>query len=80
MTPIQSIIKNHFAAEENRLARLKIFCEAAQLNFYAAKEEIAKACNDCFAKGFCLPPEEAQRRFFARENSDLDLALDDPWF
>lgn len=68
---------NLLRAEEDRLARLKIFCEAHQINFSSAKEEIAKVCNDY---GFW--PNEIQERFFAAKNfgfyGEIDLRC--PWF
>lgn len=68
---------NLLRAEEDRLARLKIFCDAHQINFYSAKEEIAEACNDY---GFW--PNEIQERFFAARNfgfyGEIDLWC--PWF
>lgn len=77
MTYLQSRINDFFRAEENRLARLKIFCAANNLIDYAASEKIAKACNDCAANGFYLSTDEAQHRFMIAYRygvEDLDLA------
>lgn len=73
------LIDDFYAAESNRLARLKVFCEAAQLNFYAANEEICKVVNDSAYNNY-LSPQEVQNRFIAAKNFDLDYGLDGPWF
>lgn len=70
----------YLAAEENRLARLKIFCDAAQINFPAAKEEIAKVCNDIQSEDFCLSPQEIQDRFVYCKNHDISCYLGEPNF
>lgn len=77
MTYFRSRINDLLCAEEDRLAHLKIFCEAHQINFYSAKEEIAKVCNDY---GFW--PNEIQERFFAAINFNLrgKIDLGCPWF
>jgi len=68
------------SAEENRLARLKIFCDAAQINFPAAKEEIAKACNNAQSEGFYLSPQEIQDRYIYYKNHDINCSLGEPYF
>jgi len=70
------------AAEEKRLARLKIFCAANNLVFYEASEKIAKACNDCASNGFYLATDEAQHRFMMAHRyglKDLDLGCYGFW-
>jgi len=66
---------NFLRAEEIRLSRLEIFCEAAQLNFRAASEGIAEICNR-----FLIAPDEVQRRFIYSKNHNINTPLDHPMF
>ncbi len=66
-----NLLKN----EEVRLCRLKIFCEAAQLNFRAASEEIAEICN-----GYLISSDEVQRRFIYSKNHNINTPLEHPMF
>lgn len=81
MTTFKSLY-DWFAAEEKRLARLKIFCAANNLVFYAAQEKIAEAVNNCAEDGFYLSTDEAQHRFMMAHRygfKDLDLGYDYFW-
>lgn len=80
MINLQSRIHDYLAAEENRLARLKIFCDAHCTNFYAAKETIAEVCNNHSSSCYILDAEEVQRRFMYAKNHNLNIDLDQEYF
>lgn len=77
MTILQSLINNYFAAEEKRLARLKIFCAAMLIDFYSANEEICGVVNRS-----CLSIDEVQERFIAARSAnfkEMDLGVRGFW-
>lgn len=76
----QSRLHNYLAAEEARLARLKIFCDAHLLNFHAAKETIAEVCNNHSSNCYILDAEEVQRRFVYAKNHNLNIDLGQEYF
>jgi hypothetical protein len=68
-------LSNFLKNEEVRLCRLKIFCEAAQLNFRAASEGIAEICNR-----YLISPDEVQRRFIYSKNHNINTPIGHPMF
>ena len=74
------LIDDFYAAESNRLAQLKVFCEASQLNFYATNEEICKVVNDSAYNNF-LSPQEVQDRFMSVHSANMkDMDLGHSYF
>ena len=68
------------SAEDKRLARLKIFCEAIGFNFFAAKEIVAKVVNDSAYSVQYFSPQEIQDRFIYCKNHDISCYLGEPNF
>jgi len=71
---------NYLRAEENRLARLKVFCDAHLLNFYAAQEEIAEVRNNHSSTCYIMDANEAQMRFIYVKTHGLDIDLGQEYF
>lgn len=72
---MNSCFLNFFRAEENRLSRLKAFCDAHFLVFREWSEKIAEISNDSL-----VSPDEIQNRFFYCKTHDIDIHLEHPMF
>lgn len=71
---INSLI-SPLSEEDLRLARLKTFCAAIGMDFFAAREII-----NMVYRNTCLPIEEIQSRFFFCKNYGINLYLGTPCF
>lgn len=66
---------NYPRAEENRLSRLKAFCDAHFLVFREWSEKIAEISNNSLVSS-----DEIQNRFFYCKTHDIDIHLEHPMF
>ena len=73
-------INEWFAAEGERIAKLRIFCKSMLLDLYSSNEIICEAVNESSVTPYYIDPEEAQRRFVITKTTDFEWDLSCPGF